>query len=182
MIFVADIMEFSRRDDQAQLALRRVLFPLVAHAFDGAGLPWRLRLHEDRGDGVLVVVPVPVSIEPVVRGLVRRLVRGLAEHNRSADPPDRMRLRAALHTGIVHRDRYGVAGTPVNHTFRLVDAPSIRDALTASAADLAFALSETAYGDLTVPSLPGFRAALAEVKRTSAPIWIWTGRPVDALL
>ncbi|WP_153534173.1 hypothetical protein [Actinomadura macrotermitis] len=173
-----DIKDFTGRDDRAQIALRHSLFRLMSRSFDDAELPWRLCLHEDRGDGVLVVVPVPVPVAVLAPALVRRLGSGLAAHNRGAAGPVRFRLRAALHTGVVHRDPYGMVGGPLNHTFRLVDAPAVRDVLTAPGAELSFVVSDTAYrsmlrADGTCP-LP-LRPVTAETKRTRAPAWIWTG-------
>ncbi|MFI0408253.1 hypothetical protein [Actinomadura sp. 3N508] len=175
-IFIVDIKDFTAedRDDLVQLGLRRFLYGLLSRSFNSAGIPWRLCVREDRGDGVFVVLPVPVPASALVPSLVARLVAGLRDHNRSALPRDGVRLRAALHFGVVHRDLYGMAGSSVNQAFRLVDSDAVREALDSSAADLALVVSEEAYRELYRTGVP-FRPVIAETKKTELSAWLWTG-------
>jgi hypothetical protein len=43
-----------------------------------------------------------------------------------------IRLRVAMHAGEVQYDEYGVTGTAVNHTFRLLEAERLKTALSTS--------------------------------------------------
>ncbi|WP_433228009.1 hypothetical protein [Actinomadura formosensis] len=177
-IFVVDIKDFTveERDDPVQLGLRRSLYGLLARSFNAAGIPWRLCVREDRGDGALIVLPVPVPVSALVPSLVTRLGDALHGHNRSVLPLHTIRLRAALHFGTVHRDSYGVAGRAVNQAFRLVDSTAIRDALDSSTADLALILSEEAYRELSPAGAPLlFRPVTAEAKKSTMPAWLWPG-------
>ncbi|HEX8867145.1 MAG TPA: hypothetical protein VF821_15920 [Lentzea sp.] len=87
---------------------------LLAAAF---GAEWDLCAHEDRGDGVLVVVPseVPKTVlVDVVAKFARQLESGHA--------------RVAVHTGEVHGDGNGYAGPDVDHVLRLVGSGALREA------------------------------------------------------
>jgi hypothetical protein len=100
----------------------------------------RLRYyHEDRGDGVLVLVPPEVPKGRLVSNLLTRLDVALATHNaavKRADPDrpaaTQVRLRVAVHAGEVTFDGHGVVGAAVDHTFRLAEAPPLKSALAAS--------------------------------------------------
>lgn len=177
-IFIVDIRDFTAedRDDLVQLALRRFLYGLLSRSFNLAGIPWRLCVREDRGDGVLIVLPVPVPVSAFVPSLVTRLDEGLHGHNQSALAPHRLRLRSALHFGTVHRDSHGMTGDSLNRAFRLVDSVAVREALDSSTARLALIVSDEAYRELAQPGAPiPFRSVVAEAKKTQMPAWLWTG-------
>ena len=61
-IVVVDIERFGDRDrtNQNQLAIREGLYQALRDAFHHAGIPWTNDSHEDRGNGVLVLVPADV--------------------------------------------------------------------------------------------------------------------------
>jgi class 3 adenylate cyclase len=54
---------------------------------------------------------------------------------------ERIRLRLAVHAGEISYDDHGVAGTAVNLTFRLVEAPMFKNLLAASPGELALIAS-----------------------------------------
>ncbi|HZE32733.1 MAG TPA: hypothetical protein VE198_15015, partial [Actinoallomurus sp.] len=64
-IVAFDVVAFGdrRRDDDVQLYVRSGLYRIIEKAFDAVGVPWRACHREDRGDGVLVVVPAPYATE-----------------------------------------------------------------------------------------------------------------------
>ena len=64
-LFAVDIAGFTdpRRDEYVQLHLRDMMYRILERAFDGSGLPWRACQHEDRGDGVLVIVPPTIPVD-----------------------------------------------------------------------------------------------------------------------
>ena len=131
---VIDIVGFGGLDDPAQLRARHVLRQAVRTAFRAA----RIRpVVEDRGDGVVVIVPAFVSKVDLLDPVVPTLVAGVRGH---------VRVRVAIHAGEVHRDAYGWVGADVNTAFRLVDSEPARDALRrAPHADLVLVVSETIY-------------------------------------
>ncbi|HEX6471837.1 MAG TPA: hypothetical protein VF069_22265 [Streptosporangiaceae bacterium] len=179
VLFGCDVAEFTddRRDDEVQLAVRAALYRLISEAFDDAHLPWEECLHEDRGDGILVVIPARMPSATVIDPLLENIRGGLRRHNRLASEAAEIRLRTAVHIGEVHRDPHGLAGVAVNHLFRLLDAPVLRGALAAGDADVALIVSDYVY-ESVVKHGPGmvdpatFRPVAVAVKRTQARGWI----------
>jgi len=179
-VLAFDIVGFGdrRRDDDIQLYVRAALYRVLAKAFDAAGVPWRACHHEDRGDGVLVVVPALVSTEPLVSPLADRVRVGLRRHNKVSSDAARIRLRMALHTGHVCFDEYGVAGQTVVHAFRLLEAPAFKTAFAATRCELGFVVSDRLYDDvirhgsgLIDPDL--YDAINVSLKETEARAWVY---------
>ena len=143
---VVDIEKFGSRDDPVQEHLRAALYGVLERAARACGLPWPELAREDRGDGVLLVVPPTVSRITLTEGLIRRLQVELTGYARVASPAAVMRLRVALHAGEARRDGHGWVGTSVNTAFRLVDAPPLKAALAAATgARLALIVSDDWY-------------------------------------
>jgi hypothetical protein len=63
--------------------------------------------------------------------------------------PDRMfRLRVAIHSGDVHFDQQGVFGEDIDLTFRLLDAPELKQRLQQTRAPLVLAVSDHIHGSI----------------------------------
>ncbi|MFA1540586.1 hypothetical protein [Actinomadura monticuli] len=148
-MIAVDICAFGdpRRDDIAQLRLRREMYQQFARACASARLPWDQCYREDRGDGVMVITPSDVPIETLIDPLGGHLASVLHEYNRHASQTARLQLRLAVHTGLVNCDEYGVTGQALVHLFRLLEARDFKDVLAASGADLGVIVSERLYGD-----------------------------------
>lgn len=177
VIFAVDVAGFGwrRRDDEAQLIIRDALYRLLIAAFETSGIAWDSCHHEDRGDGVLVVIPLHMPTSVVVDPLLTYLRAGVRRHNRFSSAVTQIRLRVAVHVGEVHRDRYGVAGVAVTHLFRLLDAPAVKEALTASGDDLALIVSNYLY-DSVLAHVGGSAYGPVEValKETRTRAWVQT--------
>ena len=134
VLFAVDIAGFTdpRRDEQVQLHLRDVLYRILERAFDGSGVPWRACAHEDRGDGVLVIVPPTIPVDGLADPLPERLCGLVRVHNRLSSEEARIQLRAAAHVGQVYRDEHGFAGDSACHLRRLLDAPGLKHLLEIS--------------------------------------------------
>lgn len=179
-VFAVDIAGFGNpeRDDQVRLHMRKTLYSVLAGAFESSGVPWADTYHEDRGDGVLVLVNGTYSHSSLIDPLLDRLLRALREYNRTADELARIRLRAALHAGQVYTDAHGLAGVTVNHAFRLLDCDQLRSTLTATGAQLAFITSDTLYDDVVRNGRPGlidpdgFAEVTVHAKETDTRAWI----------
>jgi hypothetical protein len=146
-LFAIDIAAFTdqRRDEYVQLYLRDSMYRMLDQAFTGAGVRWRACRHEDRGDGVLVVLSPALPVDRLADPLPERL-RGLVRvHNRVSSREARIQLRAAAHVGPVYRDAHGYAGDAVSQLFRLLDAPRFKQSLAASGGELGFIASEYLY-------------------------------------
>ena len=138
-IVVVDVEGFGdeRRTNRHQVAVRDGLYRAMQEAFDHAGIPWADCDHEDRGDGVFVLIPAEVPKGLLVELLPSALVRALHRHNGTHQDPERIRLRMALHAGEVSYDVHGATATAVNLAFRLLDAGALKAALAASPGVLA---------------------------------------------
>jgi NB-ARC domain len=129
-IVVVDIEGFGdhRRTNPDQVAVRAVLYRAMREAFGRAGISWEGCRHEDRGDGLFVLVPAEVPKGLLVEELPLALVTDLRAHNERRPGSQRIRLRMALHAGEVRYDGYGVTGASVNLAFRLLDASPLKAA------------------------------------------------------
>jgi hypothetical protein len=147
VLFAVDVAQFTAagRDDEVQLAVREALYRLLTGAFKASGIPWGSCVHEDRGDGVIVVIPAHMPTITVVDQLVEQIRVRLRRHNRLASPVAQVRLRLAVHIGEVYRDGHGLAGKAVNHLFRMLDADELRHALRLSESGLALIVSDYVY-------------------------------------
>jgi class 3 adenylate cyclase len=142
-IVCVDVEKFTdpHRTHPHQLAVRRGLYDAVRDAFARSRVPWHSCYHEDRGDGMLVLVPPEVPKEVLVTTVPRELARALAAHNRAQPSQARIRLRLAVHAGEVHLDDFGVTGAAVNSAFRLLGTEPLKTALAGSAGLLALIAS-----------------------------------------
>ena len=159
-----------------QLAVRDGLYCALEKAFDGAGVPWGECYHEDRGDGVLILVPPGVRNSLLATRIPERLAAELRDHNRAHDPPAWIRLRLAVNAGMVCRDEHGVVGAAINQAFRLLDADPLRQALAGSRGVLAMICPQWFFRKIIGPT-PGsepdsYRPVRVSVKETDVTGWI----------
>jgi len=148
-IMTMDIEGYSSRGNPAQAALRAALYDLAAACAAEAGLDWPEFGLEDAGDSILLFIPATVPPVRLAGPFVRALNERLAERARQSSPEYSMRLRVALHHGLVARDAHGWSGDAINLTARLLDARPLREALSAATrAHLAFIVSDDLYQDV----------------------------------
>jgi tetratricopeptide (TPR) repeat protein len=177
-IICADVEGFGdpSRTSADQLAVRDGLYRALEKAFDGARVPWRDCYHEDRGDGVLILVAPEVPEGLLATRIPERLAAALRDHNRAHHPPAWIRLRLAVHAGEVCRDGHGVVGTALNQAFRLLDADPLRQALAGSRGVLAMISSQWFFEEV-IWRTPGiapdsYRPVRVSVKETDVTGWI----------
>ena len=113
-----------------------------------AGIGWAECHTEDRGDGVLVVVPATVPTRLIVDPVLDSLAKGLRRHNRRSAEAVRVRLRVALHVGPVIADEKGVSGQAIIHTARLLEAPVLKERIARTGACLGFITSVFVYEEV----------------------------------
>jgi CRP-like cAMP-binding protein len=184
-VFYTDVAGFSAscRDESDRQVVRDRLYEILRHAFENSGVPWAACYHEDRGDGVLVVVPPEVPTRAVADPLLALLTAELRRHNRRASAAVHIRLRAALHVGPVTRDREGLNGDAIIHTARMLDSPPLREALRTSQADLAFMASGHVF-DTVLRHDPGlidrrtFTRVSFRLKESEITAWMHVAAPV----
>jgi hypothetical protein len=177
-LFAVDIAEFNSpaRDDAIQAYLRTSLYEILERAFDSSGIPWASCFNEDRGDGVLVVVPPGVGGGGIIDLLPERLRRLIRRHNHVSSATAHIQLRAAAHVGPVDHDAHGFVGTDVNLLFRMLDARPVKHTLVSTGADLALIISDYVYRNVVSrhPSLVNpddFRSVRFMVKYTRIQAW-----------
>ncbi|HVV18276.1 MAG TPA: tetratricopeptide repeat protein [Pseudonocardiaceae bacterium] len=164
------------RTNLNQIAVRDALYRLVSRAFQRSGIVWEECGHEDRGDGILVILPPDVPKVLLVELLPGELLSGVEAHNNASGAAERIRLRMALHAGEVHYDEHGVVGRSVNHAFRLLEAPDLKHALAESGRPLALITSAWFFDEVVwhsrSPDRNRYYQVSVTVKETTATAWI----------
>ncbi|ONI79905.1 hypothetical protein ALI144C_24565 [Actinosynnema sp. ALI-1.44] len=149
---------------------------MLKKAFRHTDIDWDSCRAQDRGDGVMIVVPAEVAKAVFVDALPQALVAVVREHNQRVPDNRRLRLRVALHSGEVPVDEAGQVGASVNFAFRLVDADPLRKAQDETGGPVAFIASSTFYDNVIRPhpnaDLSAYRRVSVAIKETDAIAWI----------
>jgi hypothetical protein len=179
-LIAVDIAGFTRpdRDDDVRMFMREELYRILERAFDGSGTPWTACFREDRGDGVLVVVPPGIAATGIIDPLPERLRSLIRRHNHVSCAAANIQLRMAAHLGPVNHDGHGFVGTDVDLLFRMLDARPLRQMLATTGADLALIVSDYVYRTIVSrhPSLvspAAFWPVRLQVKYTRTQAWIY---------
>ena len=187
-IVAVDVEGFGNlhRTNRNQVAVRDGLYRAMQEACHQAGIPWADLDHEDRGDGMFILVSPGVPKSLFVESLPPALVRTLRRHNSVHPESERIRLRMALHAGEVNYDEHGATSASINLTFRLLEAQPLKDALAVSPGVLAVIASSWFFEEVVQHSAadPGaYHDFPVAVKETTAIGWIclpdhadWPGR------
>lgn len=129
-LLAVDIERSAGRGNTALHLIRDALGRALRQACARSGIEWRDALRDDLGDGFRLTAPAGTEKARLVHPLVPELAAGLREHNRTAAPKARVRVRVALHAGDVFVDPAGpVTGQPLEVLARLLDAAPARAAL-----------------------------------------------------
>jgi hypothetical protein len=149
-LVAVDVIGFGNpcRDDEAQFLVRQSLYGILQKCFRTSGISWRRSHCEDRGDGVLIVLPHHVPTSVLFDVLVVQLRAGLKKHNQMASDAARIELRMAIHLGHVRFDDWGVSGHSVVQLFRFLEAPDFKQRLAASGAEFGLIISDDLYREL----------------------------------
>jgi class 3 adenylate cyclase len=146
LIVVIDTAGSSRWDDRTQLRARTLLDQVVQAAFRAAGIAWHKILTEDRGDGMILLIPATVPKTHLLDSVIPHLSVALHECNLRTGHGPRIRIRVAVHAGEVLRGPLGWVGTDLNLTCRLVNSrPLYRTFAHHPDADLVLITSEPIY-------------------------------------
>ncbi|ALG12124.1 hypothetical protein [Kibdelosporangium phytohabitans] len=79
-IVVIDMAGSSRWDGLAQLRARTALDEMVRAAFGAADIAWHALVVQDRGDGMILLIPAVVSKVDVLDLVIPALMAALREH------------------------------------------------------------------------------------------------------
>jgi class 3 adenylate cyclase len=181
-IVAVDIEGFgARQANPEQLAVRDGLYRCLRESLARSEIPWDVCYHEDRGDGVVFLIPAEIPKEFLVARFLAEFCAALRRHNEATEGKGKIRVRLVMHAGEVHRDAYGVAGTAVNVAFRLLEAEPLKQALASSHGALAVIVSPWFF-DGVIRHVPAgepasYRQVPVSVKETQTLAWIC--RPDD---
>ncbi|MEV6913008.1 hypothetical protein [Amycolatopsis sp. NPDC051071] len=186
-LFSIDIAGFGQvgRSSEIFVQVRRMLFGLLADAFEASGIAWDVCLKRDTGDGMIVVVPPHFPKFRLLLPLLSQLAAELAKYNVVTERDLRIRVRVAIHAGEVTLDEYGVTGRPKVLLARLLDSRVLRDAL-AEAPDtspVVVLVSDRFHEDVQDQGGPGldtmsYRQVLVHEKETEVRAWLHVPTPV----
>ena len=154
----------------------------MREAFRGAGIPWADCDHEDRGDGMFILVGSEVPKGLFVESLPSALVDELRRHNSAHPDLERIRLRIALHAGEVNFDEHGATAASINLTFRLLESGVVKKALAGSSGVLAVITSSWFFDEVvrhTAADAAAYRPVSVAVKETTTIGWIRLPDHVD---
>src|ERR1700761_3856798 len=171
-----DVVEFSAsyRNDDDRLIIRKALLEMTWTTLGELSHSCHC---EDRGDGLLIVAPADIPTMNVLRPLHDVLPYLLRRHNRTYGPCAQMQLRVASDVGPVVSDTLGVQGEAIIRTARLLDAPTLREAIASEQASLGIVVSPFVYETaIRQPGGPidegGYTEIQVQVKESSQQAWM----------
>jgi hypothetical protein len=189
-IVVVDIVESTApiRRNSDRVLIRQAMYQSLTGAFRRRD--WLKCYHEDRGDGVLLLVHPRVPKGWLVTILPEKLEEALVQHNvtTAQQNPGRraateVRLRVAVNAGEVTFDRHGVVGAAIDDTFRLADAEPLKRAFAKSADVCGLIVSDWFYHDVVLHHADarpdGYQHIDCRVKQS--PVSAWMRTPVPTL-
>ena len=127
-VLLSDVVGFGARTrtDEDRRVIREALFRITHVVLQELPDVWSW---DDRGDGLLTVVPPSVPTARIIGHLHKELPAALEEHNRAHPDSARIQLRVAVNVGPVVTDTMGVSGEAIIITARLVEAPLLKEAM-----------------------------------------------------
>src|SRR6266498_354391 len=186
-IVLVDVASFTHPDRTMthQTAVRNGLYEALRGAFTDVGVDWAACHREDRGDGVMILVPGEVPAIALADPLLHRIVAALREHNAIHVPEASIKLRLVLHAGQVRLDAAGASGLALNFAFRLLDAQVVKRHLQDSKGILAVVASEEFYRDVITQNpaaaSDNYQHIHAEREGFSSGAWLrLLGRPPES--
>jgi len=174
-VILTDVVAFSahKRTDSDRLTIRRALSSMIEAAIhDYSGVR-----SEDRGDGILIVIPPEVPTAKIMNQILRVLPPALDQHNRSHRNPAQFQLRLSVNVGPVVSDEMGVSGEAIIVAARIVEAPAFKEAFIESTARLGIIVSPFVYDtvvrhDQDEDYVASYFPVAVEVKEYSATAWM----------
>ena len=172
-IILSDVAGFGARTrtDEDRRIIREALLSITHTVLQDIPDVWSW---DDRGDGLLTVIPPSVPTGRIIEQLHRELPGALEEHNRAYHEAARIHLRVAICVGPVASYRMGVSGEAIIVTARLVDAPILKKAMEISRASLGVIASTFIYESVIrhTQTLAGYSEVQVNVKESSLVAWM----------
>ncbi|MEV4352045.1 hypothetical protein AB0J83_46930 [Actinoplanes sp. NPDC049596] len=147
LCMAADIVGYSGHGPDASARLQHDLVRILAEGRAAAGVTPGEVDPQPQGDGQFTVLPIGLDEAAAVPRLLRGIATALTARNATAD--DRMRLRLALHRGLVREADNGWVGRAATAVHRLLDSPPLRAAVVEHpAADYVLGVPDVLYADV----------------------------------
>jgi class 3 adenylate cyclase len=182
-VLLSDVVGFGARyrNDAARRIVREALFGMTDTALQH--IPGVRS--EDRGDGLLTVIPPIVPTARVMNEVLEELPAALERHNSSRPESARFQLRLAVSVGPVVSDAMGVSGEAIIIAARLVEAPCLKEALVTSKANLGIIVSPFVYEAVirhigNLRDITSYSQVMVEVKESATTAWMKLCNAVEA--
>lgn len=173
-VITTDVVAFGarKRTDDDRLIIRESLSNMTKAAMEG--LPG-VQL-QDRGDGILMVIPPTSPTVKVIDQLLRVLPSALNQHNSSQPNAAQIQLRISIDVGPVVSDTMGVSGETIIVAARMLEAPAFKEAFTGSTARLGIIVSQFVYDTIIRHSkdrayVASYSQVFIEVKEFRTRAW-----------
>lgn len=174
-VSLTDVVQFGARtrNDNDRRIIREALARMTRAALKGMPEAWS----EDRGDGLLTVVPPSVSTAKVMDQLLKVIPEALARHNTTQRDSARFQLRLAINVGPLASDTMGVSGEAIILAARLIEAQNFKEAIAGSNAYLGVIASPFVYETVirhgSNPSeVASYTQVPVEVKESDTIAWM----------
>jgi hypothetical protein len=172
-VILSDVVGFGARTrtDEDRRVIREALYSMTHTALQDLPDIWSW---DDRGDGLLTVVPPVVPTAKVIAHLHKELPAALEEHNRAHRDSARIQLRVAIHVGPVATDTLGASGEAIIVTARMVEAPRFKEAMDKGRAHLGVIASTFIYDSVIRHDLglTGYSQVQVDVKESRLQAWM----------
>jgi hypothetical protein len=172
-VLLSDVVGFGARTrtDEDRRVIREALFRITHMVLQELPHVWSW---DDRGDGLLTIVPPSVPTARIIQHLHKELPAALEEHNRVHPDSARIQLRVAVNVGPVVTDTMGVSGEAIIIAARLVEAPLFKEEMDRARAALGVIASTFIYESVLRhnPSLSGYSQVRVNVKESSMLAWM----------
>ncbi|WP_238008940.1 hypothetical protein KZZ52_45335 [Dactylosporangium sp. AC04546] len=177
-LFATDIEAYGRRTGPDQYAAQRVYELALQRAAERAGLPLARCRRQPAGDGELLVLPGGVHEPRVIAALLPSLAAQLDRYNEQRCRRRRVRLRAAVHHGLIQLDGpTGFPGRPLVVLARLLDCGPLRAVLREHPqVSLAAIISADVYEEVVANRYGGLRPGLFRPTAVDLPGYERAGR------
>ncbi|WP_144081724.1 hypothetical protein [Micromonospora wenchangensis] len=165
LCMAADVAGYSRRPNDLAARTQSWLVRVLREARHAAGIDESAVSLQFQGDGEFAVLPVGIDESRVIPRLVDGLDLALRRTNDGLGPAERMRLRFALHRGLMKPGDSGWVGAAAIAVHRILDSPPLRAALRDNPlVDYVLGVPDVLYQDVLRHSqLPPLPERFAEV-------------------
>jgi hypothetical protein len=178
LLISVDTRGYGGTDDIRQHEIQNELRAVLGGSAERAGLDRGTWHSQPAGDGELSVLPDDESEIRLVDDFVRELHAELRRRNRSRKPGARLRLRVAVHHGVIRTAAMGFSGKGIVEVSRLVESDVAHLALDRSDADLVLIVSQRVFEDTIAQPHTNydpaqFRRVEVRKKELHQPAWLF---------